>query len=284
MKRATFQLGDMLSWQDVGLAVLHRAGWRPESSRSQTTNIERALPPDANKFRFFAEAALTEQPCHRTIDGRNLQAAKVRVIAGAVTVDTTHAAAVCIMLENTTQVCHGFAHGRGDMSDNSTCVQGVILLYALRVLREWLGAIDQRLVQHITVRAGSGGLCHSIKQWMNAGACGLEPAAVSGIINELQRKEDWSDIDTAPWPLYLPEPIDDQEHLSHPIRTFLSIAEHFRRAMLDRKPGDWCAGLPTLPLTPGEMKQRIDAQFERDEASVLKILAELGSQSAAIIR
>ena len=67
VKRATLQFGGMLSWLDVGLAVLHRAGWRPESSQSQTRNIERALPPDTNKSRFFAEGALIS-----AIDGRNL--------------------------------------------------------------------------------------------------------------------------------------------------------------------------------------------------------------------
>ena len=100
------------------------------------------------------------------------------------------------MLENSPQVCHG----RGASGDSPVYIQEVVLLRALRALREWLSTIDQRLVQDNTIWAGNGSLRHTIKQWLNTGACILESPAASGIVTELQSKEEWSTIDTAMWP------------------------------------------------------------------------------------
>ena len=123
-------------------------------------NIERALPPDASQSLFCVETTFTEPPCYRIINDTGVQDGRVQVPAGAVVVDTVYSAAVCMLLENTPQICHGYVHGSSAAEAHPTFIQEVVLLQAIRALREWLTAIDRRLVQNITIQtvAYTGGL------------------------------------------------------------------------------------------------------------------------------
>ena len=93
----------------------------------------------------------------------------------------------------------------------------------------------------------------------------------------------WSAIDTSLWPLYLPDNFGDPESLSTPMRTFLSMAEHFRTAVLNSRSPQWKAHLPKTACATAEMKQLLDSEFQRDEKEVIQQLAKIGSLSAAIV-
>ena len=283
LKRTTLLFEGALSWMDVGLAVLHRLGWSPECSQAQNANIMRALPPAPDKARFYVEREVNKQPSFCTINGREIQMGQVLVVAGAIAVDDIHATVACILLDGRPKVCHGYIHGRNNGNGNPTYLQEVVLLHALRALREWLGAVDHRLIQHIILRAGDGKLCHIIKKWLTEGECGLSSPAASGIIHEIQTKEEWTRVYTTIWPLYLPETFEDPECLSVSVRTFLSMAEHYRMAVLGVQTEAWKQTLPILPYTTEELKTMIENGYKRDEHRVLTQLVALGSQSAAII-
>ena len=118
---------------------------------------------------------------------------------------------------------------------------------------------------------------------MVTGECRLVSAAASGIVEEIQQKATWSSICTALWPLYLPDNFEDQDSMTTPMRTFLSMAEHFRAAVLNKKTPQWKAHLPVTPCTTEELKQLLGREFQKDEREVLQQLAKIGSLSAAII-
>ena len=67
------------------------------------------------------------------------------------------------------------------------------------------------------------------------------------------------------------------------LRTFLSMAEHYRIALLSRQSPQWASTLPVVPLTTTELKQMLAQCQQRDEIRVMAQLVQLGSQSAAIV-
>ena len=71
--------------------------------------------------------------------------------------------------------------------------------------------------------------------------------------------------------------------MATPIRTFLSMDEHFSAAVLNSKTLQWKPRLPMTPCTTEELRQLLDSEFPRDEKEVLQRLAKIGSVSAAII-
>ena len=283
MRADTFLFAGMMSWLDVGLAVLHKAGWKPECSQAHTLSVEKALPPDPRTAQLFVETTFSDEPSLCRIDEQEVQRGRVQVVAGAITINNVCATAVCLLLENVPQVCHGFVHGQAPPGTDPIYNQEVALLHALRVTKEWLLHVEQQLIQNITIRAGNGLLCHNIKQWMLTGDCKLESAAASGIIHELQHKHEWTTLKMALWPLYIPETFDEPESIPAYLRTFLSLAEHYRIAILTKQSPQWLQKLPAVPLTATEVKEMIAQCQQRDELRVMAQLVQLGSQSAAIV-
>ena len=76
---------------------------------------------------------------------------------------------------------------------------------------------------------------------------------------------------------------DPEEEMDLPQKLFLSVAEHFRTAVLPNQSGNWRNHLPILPCTAGELKEVLENQYRQDEMKVLTQLAQLGSTSAQII-
>ena len=97
-----------------------------------------------------------------------------------------------------------------------TYFRGVALLRAMRVPGAWPGAADQRLIQHVSTRAGNAKLCHRIHCRFANGSRKLESVAASVLINGLQALDTWPETDSAPAPFCLPGDFADRRRLGVP--------------------------------------------------------------------
>ena len=159
----------------------------------------------------------------------------------------------------------------------------VVLLQAMKVLKDWLRGTDQRTLQHIHIRAGEGELSYQIKHWFTIGECKLSSVVASDLVEELQATHKWLHTPTALWPFHLPGEFGDAQEMDLPMQLFLSVAEHFRIAVLPSVQSPLQPPLPLLPCTTDELREVLEEQFQADEKRVLVQMAELGSISAQII-
>ena len=168
------------------------------------------------------------------------------------------------------------------MDTTPTYIGEVSILHALRILKEWMGTIDQKLLQNINLHAGAAGACRQIESWMGGKICSLESPAASGIIQELQDLPNWNGVNIALNPFYLPDELEAEEHNLR-IKLHASLAEFFRGVVVPQQGRKWKSTLPWIPLTTRELKAAVKETFERDEGIILSMLAEEGSVSASII-
>ena len=82
----------------------------------------------------------------------------------------------------------------------------------------------------------------------------------------------------------MPDIAEDMEGLPAACRDAITLAEEFRTQAIPRLGGqNWLNKLPKIQLTKLEIKQHLRNCMEEDELLHLRKLAELGSESAAIV-
>ena len=283
-KNLSFNFAGVLSWLDVGLAAVCRAGWRPECSQSEMINLGRALPPPTKKAQYYVSERSTEQRKAQQLSERTDKREIVQVVAGVIKVDDISASIACLMLDNNVQICHGYVHGKRIPGGGAIFLHEVALLDALRVLRNRMtGHPTQPLVDEVIILAGDGDLRNTVKRWFEKGECMLRSAAAADIVERIQTKNIWCAQRTLLYFFCFPDSFQETPAPNLSTQLFMSIAEHFRTAAATRYMGNWKEKLPCLPCTTGEIKDILLTQFSQDEQTVLTKLAELGSQSAQII-
>ena len=99
----------------------------------------------------------------------------------------------------------GYVPGRELPEDMPEYMQEVAVMQPLRALREWLGAEDHDMIQHVTVRAGDTLTRHRVETWLHGGGCHLDAPKASGIIRELGELREWLRTWVLWGPFYLPE-------------------------------------------------------------------------------
>ena len=114
-------------------------------------------------------------------------------------------------------------------------MEEVVLLHVLRVLREWMGGVDQRLIQDVTMVAVGDELRHRLRHVFETGDCNLEFAAASGLVNDLQKAGERPHADIAPAPFYLPENSDSRYGMG---RIFLRACSYRRRITSEQQPSN----------------------------------------------
>ena len=173
------------TWTDVGLQVLRRIGWRPERSRPQTLNLQRLTPPREFQAHFFADREHVPADRYAIKDGKQILMRQVTVTAGAVRADDIYSTIVTLNGNGKDAFTSGYVHGRETQETTPVYIQEVVVLHALRSLRDWITTTDQMLVQNIIIFAGPSLVHYHIKKWMQGGVCQLESAAASGITQEV---------------------------------------------------------------------------------------------------
>ena len=233
--------------------------------------------------RFYIGSSLDEQPCYRNVNGVEVLTAQVAIIAGLVQIDDVASALVCLLLDGNPRLCRGVVHGRLRGPESPAYVNEVALHHFLTVLKVWMSAVDQRLIQHVTMRVGNGILCYLIKKWPTTGEYILVSTAAHGIVDELRRLCDGSKANVVMRPLSLPEGFDSQERVDLPIRLLVSAADHFRHALLAKGSSRRGRDPPMLPWATEELKGHLERSFQQDEQRALQHRAELGTVSAQIL-
>ena len=190
-----------MSWLDVGLAVLNRTGWRKECSTPMRTNSEKVLPPVMQEARFYVESSLDAQPCYRNVNGAEVLTAQAPIMAGLVQIDDVASTLVCPLLDGNPRVCHGAVRGRLLGPESPAYINEVALRHGVAVLKEGMSAVDQRLIQHVTMRVGNGKPRYLIKKWLTTGEYILAPTAARDIVDDLHRLCDWSRANVVMRPL-----------------------------------------------------------------------------------
>ena len=140
---------------------------------------------------------------------------QVWVIAGVVCVDEVCATVVILKTDYKARFCSGYVHGVSVGESGEVYMQEAAVLHAFRVLREWLSPIDQTLLQHVNMLAGSALVHYQIREWLTHGKCTLQSAAAPGLVNDLQRLGEWLQTDLSYRPFRLPDdPTDEDTYIT----------------------------------------------------------------------
>ena len=142
--------------------------------------------------------------------------------------------------------------------------------------------VNQDLIHHVTMKAGSALARCQISKWMRGGGCTLAFPAASGILREISELPKWPRRVTAYRPFYMPE-----DHtlgaVGREIRRHPGHAEFLRTSILPQQNEDRRGKLPQVPWTTEESKQKLRNCEETDDLQVFRALAELGSVSASFL-
>ena len=157
------------------------------------------------------------------------------------------------------------------------------MLHPLQVLQDWLRGVVQNRIPHVVLRAGHGNMSYKLKSWFVTGDCHLESAVASDIIDLLRSKPQWCKPKIVLLPFYLPDSFQEDTPPNFSTQLFMSVAEHFRRAIVPQYIDEWNLTLPRLPCTTNELKEATSNRHQQDEQTILTHLAALGSVSAQII-
>ena len=212
---------------------------------------------------------------------------KTEVLGGVVRVDEIIATIVIIIVEGRVQFCSGYVHGGSIMEEVPVYAQEAGVLHALRACKEWIGQKDQSTIKWIEFRVGNALVCNRIREWMRVGKCTLESPAASGLVTDIQKLQDWLEVDIFMRPFWQPAELaqGDGNNPSDPnAELFVRLAEHFRSVVIPQQGEVWREKLPRVPLSTNELKEVLLIQENRDEREALERLAEKGSTSAEIIK
>ena len=149
------------------------------------SNIQRALPPDPFRAKLRTDRVYAKAEETMEYEGRVVGRLQVQMNVGGVRVDDVYATIAIIMDGSRVPLCSGFAHGRSVTESAPIFIQEAEVLHALRVLREWIAPIDQRVIQFINIRAGGASANYQIREWMENGQCTMTSAAAAGVLSEL---------------------------------------------------------------------------------------------------
>ena len=278
------------SWLDVALQVLFQVGWRPECSQPHTANVKRALPPEATRANFYPGQYPDKKDKIVEKDGKSYKASRIKVVCGVLRVDEVFATVVVLSANGVVLQSSGFVHGVGFPSITPAYVHEAAVLHGVRVLREWVGTIEQYLLHSIEIIAGNALVSYQITEWMRSGSCRFQTSAASGLIADLQSMGEWLHTDTFLHPFCLREEREEMRGETEGgsegdsnQELLLRLAEHFRTVVLPQQGAGWTESLPRLPLTTEELKSLLSEKEQADEMAVLRELAAMGSTSAEIL-
>ena len=122
--------------------------------------VRRAIPPEAFRAHFYTDRTYSPGESLVWHGGKLIPALDVHVVAGAVggvmfsVGPRGNATLVTFSLGPRVLFYSGYVNGKGATQDTPEYTQEAAAIHALRVLREWLRALDQAPLHFIDLRAG----------------------------------------------------------------------------------------------------------------------------------
>ena len=123
----------------------------------------------------------------------------------------------------------------------------------------------------------------ALQDWFAVGTLKLQPAVASPLAGDIHDMEGWLTSRLSLYPFALPEATDTPAEQPVDHLQVLTLLEEFRQIALPRSGTEWANTLPRAPLTKAELKLLVWTQWERDELTALRLLADPGSVWAGII-
>ena len=287
-KEGSYGFENTLSWRDAALQILKHINWSPECSQSWSVNIKKLLPPEGERRKVFPgifhEEIPNWKPCSFKFDERDK---KIEVFATPVTIDTMGMVIGILKYENRTiqreiKVC-----GQIITKEPPQYMNEYVVGWALKFFRSHKekGETPQRLLHKPTIYAGSTRLIFELRDWYQKGDLRLTTAAAPELIEEIAKLDALMETSVVIRPNQIKDETEDLQCLPAVQQELLKAAEEFRVIALKLLGGnEWIRGLPRLPLTKQELKDHVKLCMDSDELRHLKKLAELGSESAEIIK
>ena len=123
----------------------------------------------------------------------------------------------------------------------------------------------------------------ALQDWFAVGTLKLQPAVASPLAGDIHDMEGWLTSRLSLYPFALPEATDTPAEQPVDHLQVLTLLEEFRQIALPRSGTEWANTLPRAPLTKAELKLLVWTQWERDELTALRQLADPGSVYAGLI-
>ena len=102
-------------------------------------------------------------------EGHRVPTSLIEVIAGVVRVDDIIATVVTTMANGRILKGNGVIRGKATVDYLPEYAQEVSILHALRTYKDWMRKMEQRLIQKVNIRAGTGLICYQLEKWMEGG-------------------------------------------------------------------------------------------------------------------
>ena len=289
LRESVFVVNKGMGWREVGLCVLHAAGWRPDCSVGEEINSVRMPPPLFKRSAPIVVGALND--C-TWIGLKEQQRIEEQIVDAGntlqVEVDVRRLESVFVLIsymrDPAGEVCmQGVFLGECQGDGVPVFFREAAIAHALELVLIYLqkpgGTAEEarRRTKRIAVSASDGVTCGRVHTWLSRGDWLLQSAAAPQVAVLCGRL---APVLCCPMVLYshlrekkaeLP-PVEHPDDGSTMLEGMWGRAQILWGAVLRQR---WSARMSRVPLTSGELHEKVRIRYESDE---LMLVGRMGRQ------